>query len=213
MNLLETISNLDLLFESMIIAVHRNDPFELAGLFASGKSELDIRTIIQRHFLNSTSNNFVVTREWQRHDFAILKDGNPILVVEGKSWIHRNPTQKIKWTNREDSIRRGFEQDANKLKLLKSKYPDVNTYISTLLFSVDVTDLSQLEIDKLAIKYGNEHRIALHEMGNFQELISRGREIMLDFLEQQGATKLQTMKVESYHELNVEVDLFLTKIS
>ena len=205
----KTFSDPDLLMELMLEAIHKVTPSELALLFATGKSELDIRTLIVQYLHKQSNGLFVATREWNLHDLAVLEDGQPILAVEGKSWIHRNATNPEKLNDGDKSIKWGFEKDLNKLLELRSKYPSVNIYLSTILFSIDVSGLSQSEIDNLAIKYGSEHRLGIQEQGNFENLTGMGRSKLTEFLQPYGTVKRLPINTGKYHGLDVWADLFL----
>lgn len=201
----------DPLMKIMVEAISEIAPDDLAYLFATGKSELEIRNQIALYLHRNCQENQIVTREWKRHDLAILEHGEPILLIEGKSWIHTDAVNPGKLFSGSKSIIAGLESDIKKMHTTKEKYPSINTYITTILFTVDVQRASKKRIQDSAITYADSHLRGIKAHENAIELAGRGRGALSSALTSYGIVKRAPLNTGYFHEFKVEADFFLLK--
>ena len=202
--------NVEDLMSLCLKAIHEIAPDDLAYLFATGKSELEIRNQIALYMHRNRSENQVVSREWQRHDLAILENGNPQLIIEGKSWIHADAANPKKLIKGEKSICHGLNKDLKKIKNTSKKYGHINGYISIILFTVDVTVKTKKEIKNLSIKYAEGHLKAINSK-KIDSDGSGGREALSEFLKKYGVVKRHLLDVGEYMDCKVAADFFILK--
>ena len=116
------------------------EPDDMAYLFATGKSELEIRNALTLYLHRNLEPSQHALREWKRHDLAVLdSSGQPMLIIEGKVWSHTDVLTSKKLLVGEKSIKTALENDIQKLADSKKKYPNVRCFITIILFSIDVT--------------------------------------------------------------------------
>jgi hypothetical protein len=209
MNLLQI--DPDSLMSSMISAINEINPDDLAFLFASGKSELEVRNQIGLYLHRNTNSDQIVTREWLRHDLAILEHGEPKLLIEGKSWIHADAVNPSKMHSGKKSIVYGLEQDIRIMLKTEKKYSEINKFITIVLFTVDVERATKARAQEAAITYADSHRKGIKDHENAIELAGRGRGAMSDLLSRFGVVKRSSLSTGHFHEFSVEADLFLLK--
>ena len=199
----------DDLMQLMVEAIGEIDPDDLAYLFATGKSELEIRNAIALYMHKNAQSNQVVTREWNRHDLAVLEFGQPRIVIEGKSWIHADAADSQKLTQGEKSIRHGLHNDLEKLADTQNRYPNVSTFVTTILFTVDLQGASPSQLEEAQIKYADTHLRGIKSHTDAEELVGRGRGALSQFLHDYGVIKRHPLNVGRYLRYPVEADLFL----
>lgn len=191
-------------------AIHEIHPDDLAYLFATGKSELEIRNQIALYMHRNRGMGQVVSREWNRHDLVVLENGVPKLIMEGKSWIHADAANPKKLNIGEKSISHGMRKDLKKIKETSKKYGEVNAYISFVLFTVDVTVKTKKEIKDASIKYANAHLKAIKS-----KIIDSGggggRGALSEFLHDYGVIKRHPIDVGKYMGCKVAADFFILK--
>jgi hypothetical protein len=209
MNLLQI--DPDSLMSSMMSAINEIDPDDLAFLFASGKSELEIRNQIALHLHRISNSDQIVTREWFRHDLAILEHGKPKLLIEGKSWIHADAVNPSKMHSGKKSIVYGLQQDMKKMLETEKKYSEINKFITIILFTVDVERATKARAKEAAITYADSHRRGIKAHENAIELAGRGRGALSDLLTRYGVVKRSSLNTGYFHEFRVEADFFLMK--
>ena len=200
--------NPDDLMSLCIQAIHEIDPDDLAFLFATGKSELEIRNQIALHMHRNRSENQVVSREWRRHDLALLENGIPKLIIEGKTWIHADAANPKKLNTGEKSIRHGMLKDLKKIEKTSKTYGKINGYISLVLFTVDVTVKTKKEIKIANIKYADSHFKAINS-----KMIDSGggggRGALSELLQKYGVVKRHPLEVGEYMGCKVAADFFI----
>jgi hypothetical protein len=201
----------DSLMSSMMSAINQIDPNDLAFLFASGKSELEIRNQIGLHLHRITNSDQIVTREWLRHDLAILEHGEPKVLIEGKSWIHADAVNPSKMHSGKKSIVYGLEQDMRKMLKTEKKYTEINKFITIILFTVDVERATKARAKEAAITYADSHRRGIKAHENAIELAGRGRGALSELLSRYGVVKRSSLNTGYFHEFRVEADFFLLK--
>ena len=211
MNLLENGIDPDAMMSLMMSAINEINPDDLAFLFASGKSELEIRNQIGLYLHRIANSEQIVTREWLRHDLAILEHGVPKILIEGKSWIHADAVNPSKMHSGKKSIASGLRQDIKKMLKTESKYTEINKYITVILFTVDVERSSKARAKEAAITYADSHRRGIKAHENSIELAGRGRGALSDLLSSYGVVKRSSLNTGYFHEFRVEADFFLLK--
>lgn len=211
MSLLENGIDPDAMMSLMMSAINEINPDDLAFLFASGKSELEIRNQIGLYLHRIAKSEQIVTREWLRHDLAILEHGVPKILIEGKSWIHADAVNPSKMHSGKKSIVHGLKQDIKKMLNTESKYTEINKYITVILFTVDVQRASKVRAKEAAITYADSHRRGIKAHENAIELAGRGRGALSDLLSSYGVVKRSSLNTGYFHEFRVEADFFLLK--
>ncbi len=194
-------------------AIHGMNADDLAYLFATGKSELEVRTQIALHLNRVRASNQTVAREWMRHDLAILEDGLPALVIEGKSWLHADAVNEKKLMKGSKSIRHGLEEDIKKLEKAADTFPHLVPYISMLNFSIDVRALDTDLYKNADIKYESTHRKGLEDFGSLEELAGHGRSSISNLLSEYGVVKRAPLKVGRYLGMPMEAEFYLLQLS
>lgn len=199
--------------EAFMDAIHHVDLDDLAFLLATGKCELEIRTQIAIHLNRKRELNQTIAREWARHDLAIFEFGRPAAIVEGKAWLYSDAVKDEKLNRGKRSIRHGLEADIKKMKETSEKYPDVQSYITMLMFSIDVTALDRASYPKAEIKYESTHRQGMKKFGTLEDLAGRGRSAVSDLLSTYGIVKRYPIKVGRYLDAPIEADFYLLQPS
>lgn len=208
---LDTNIDPDSMMSLMTNAISEISADDLAFLFATGKSELEIRNQIALYMHRNLHSNYIVTREWRRHDLAVLENGKPKVLVEGKSWIHADAVNPGKMHSGKNSIVAGLERDIKKMNSTAGGNPEVNQFITVALFTVDVQRASKHRVDEAAIPYAGTHRRAIAQHENAIELAGRGRGALSDLLIRYGSVKRAPLMEGYFHEFRVEADFFLLK--
>jgi hypothetical protein len=195
--------------EDALKLIHPND---LAFYFASGKSEGIIRDHIATfmHKNLSLSGPEYVTREWKRHDLAVIYEDQPLILIEGKSWIYHDTYRKGKLLTDKKSILNGALQDAKKLIEAKKRYDLTEIYVSTILYGVDTS--TNRERSKMGVTYHDSHAQGIKTAGNFNDLNALGRSHLTQLHQAFGTTKRFPLRTGTYHGMQVEADMFLTRI-
>ena len=204
--------DIDEIIESMVSAIGEIPINDLAYLFASGKSELEIRNQIALKWHRENLFGEVVSREWRRHDLVVLTNNEPTLILEGKSWIHYDAVSPTKLAKGPKSIRKEMEKDIAKIRETQKKYPEAVGLISTLLFTVDGTAYSAREFNKFHVKYGKYHNQGIKKLGSAEELAGMGRSKLRELMDQSGNLRRRPIRVGRYFDMPVEVDLHLMAI-
>jgi hypothetical protein len=186
------------------------DPNEAAYLFATGKSELEVRNALALHINREANDGYVAIREWKRHDLAVLdSQGDPFLIIEGKSWVHSDAIKPAKLKKGDTSIRAGLEGDLAKLVEARRKFPQAQTYITTIVYSIEFPkDQTPTPIQK-SIKYASLHKQGFKSEGDFEKLLESGRSAMLDFFGNYGETMWIPLWTGEFQGLRVKSEIIL----
>lgn len=189
---------------------HKFDPDDMAYLFATGKSELEIRNVLSLHVHNSLERSQYALREWKRHDFAVIDDtGSPILIIEGKVWTHSDVVNPRKLKKGNKSIKAALEADLKKLIAAKDKYPDVNCFITMIIFTVDVSSRTTTAKTGDLVKYESTHRSGIKKYGDLGGLTMEAGSKIRDLLNEYGEWLYIRMWTGSYHGMRVESELLI----
>jgi hypothetical protein len=201
----------DELMAHFLDGIHKIEPDDLAFLFATGKSELEIRTQIALHLNRIKGINQTISREWNRHDLAVLEDGLPAIVVEGKSWLHADAVYEKKLMHGEKTILNGLQEDIRKITKTADKFPHLVPYITMLNFSIDVRELDDTSFKNADIKYENTHRHGLEKYGTLEDLAGNGRSRISELLSNYGTVKRAPIHVGRYLGMPIEADFYLLR--
>jgi len=194
-------------------AIAEVDPDDLAFLFATGKSELEIRDQIAMHLNRHREPRQVIAREWLRHDLAIFENGLPQVIVEGKSWLHADAVIEKKLMHGSKSIRHGLEEDIKKLKKSTDKFPELYGYITMINFSIDVRAFDSASLIDAEIKYEDTHLKGLQKYRTLEDLAGHGRSNISDLLSRYGVVKRAPIRVGRYLGMPIEADFYLLQPS
>jgi hypothetical protein len=201
--------NLESMMNLMLAAISEIDPDDLAFLFATGKSELEIRNQIALRLNRGSQGNQVVAREWNRHDLAVLEFGIPKILIEGKSWIHADAVSPAKMYATNKSIITGLDSDIKKMLRTEDNHRNVNKFITMMLFTVDVQDSPKKRVQEAAITYADSHRRGIESHENATKLSAYGRRAVSELLERYGQFKCASLNVGAFQEFKVTTDFFL----
>ena len=177
---------------------------DMAYLFATGKSELEIRNALTLYLHRNLEPSQHALREWKRHDLAVLdSSGEPILIIEGKVWSHTDVLTPKKLLVGEKSIKSAMENDIQKLVDSKKKYPNVRCFITIILFSIDVTSSTAELKSSEIVKYEALHRRGIIKYKTSNKLQDEGRAKLRDFLDGYGQSMFLPMWSGNYHGMEV----------
>ena len=116
-------------------SVSKHDPNDLAYLGLTGKIELIIRDSLAIQLKNDFP-SLTTAREWKRHDLAILKDSNLLVLIEGKQWLSNEvDTAKLIRADPKHGIISAMNTDI--LKMVKTS-DTCQKFISTIFFAADI---------------------------------------------------------------------------
>ena len=183
---------------------------DMAYLFATGKSELEIRNALTLYLHRNLEPSQHALREWKRHDLAVLDSSDqPMLIIEGKVWSHTDVLTSKKLLVGEKSIKTALENDIQKLADSKKKHPNVRCFITIILFSIDVTgstaDIKSSEI----VKYEALHRRGVTKYKTIEKLEDEGRATLRNFLDDYGQTMFLPMWSGDYHGMKVSSEVLI----
>jgi hypothetical protein len=163
-------------------SMEKFDPSDLAYLALTGKIELPVRDALGAH-ISRRWPEFTPAREYKRRDLVILKDGTPVLAIEGKMWIsfEANFPVKLHHPNPKDGLVAASLSDIEKMRELVRSYGCMG-FTSTVLVGADLGKLDNRHFP--AIKYPHWHRrgpngeddlASAHDRGvsNFREAVSK----------------------------------------
>lgn len=188
------------------------DPMSLAFLFASGKSEGYLRD--QLGIFLSSKMPLVgeehVTREWKKHDLAIMDGNEPVALIEGKSWICHDAYRRSKLLTDKKSIFSGALNDVKKLLETKDKYPNVKIFISTIIYGVNTGMQSNYE--RFNITYADSHNKGILSAGSFPKLVDVSRFNASTLHKAFGPTQEFPIQLGRYHGMDVHAIFFLSEI-
>ena len=201
----------DALMQHFLDGIHTIEPDDLAFLFATGKSELEIRTQIAMHLNRNKGFNQTISREWNRHDLAVLEDGLPAIVVEGKSWLYSDIVYEKKLLHGDKSIKTGLLTDIKKIVKTADKFPHLVPYITMVTFGIDVRELDHSSFKNADIKYEATHRLGLEQFRTLEDLAGNGRSRISDLLSQYGVVKRAPVHVGRYLGMPMEADFYLVR--
>ena len=185
---------------------------DMAFLFASGKSELEIRNQIALHLNRELKYPKMVTREWKRHDLVIFDNEKPILVIEGKAWIHADVVSPKKLKVGKTSILHALKADIKKMKETSAKHPRIRQYITIVLSTTDVLDPFAPDEAKRLIKYGSTHKRGLVKFKSLLELQDTANQEMSKLLDKYGNHMWLPIVSSQCNGMRVVADIFILEV-
>ena len=189
----------------------------LAYIYATSKSELYARDLLASHInLNhKLPNGYFVGREWKRHDLAIVKDGTPILIVEGKANTHFDAANPHKLRVGDKSMKAAAKKDIKKSQsTLKNYYGDENAVpiiFTNLLFGIDLDPNYDLKSGQIG--YAKDFRSAIKKSGDFDSLVIQGRSGLQGLLENFGDVSSIFLECGEYDGMRVVLDFYAVKVN
>jgi hypothetical protein len=183
---------------------------DMAYLFATGKSELEIRNALTLYLHRNLEPSQHALREWRRHDLAIVDSfGQPMLIIEGKVWSHTDVLTSKKLLVGEKSIKSALENDIQKLADSKKKYPNVRCFITIILFSIDVTSSTANSNTSEIVKYEALHRRGITKYETMEKLEDEGRAKLRNLLDKYGESMFLPMWSGIYHGMEVSSEVLI----
>lgn len=183
---------------------------DMAYLFATGKSELEIRNALTLYLHRILEPSQHALREWKRHDLAIVdSSGQPLLIVEGKVWSHTDVLTPKKLLVGERSIKSALENDIQKLVVSRKKHPNVRSFITIILFSIDVTSSTAAIKPGEIVKYEALHRRGITKYATIKKLEDHGRAKLRNLLDNYGKSMFLPMWNGSYHGMEVSSEVLI----
>jgi trimethylamine:corrinoid methyltransferase-like protein len=181
-------------------------------MFATGKNELLLRDLLAAKLQRTLQLEppFRIDREWRKHDLSLMNGQHPVAVIEGKSWIHANAANANKLLHSEKGIRQSLEADIAKMMKTKDDFPQMLTFASTVVFSIDTSgrkdDVSE------AVKYSNEHRRGIEKFGSLEALREKSHSQLTDMMKSYGSVDMFELSVGTYQGMAAAVDFYVTEI-
>ena len=183
---------------------------DMAYLFATGKSELEIRNALALYLHRNLKPSQHALREWRRHDLAIVDSfDQPMLIIEGKVWSHTDVLTSKKLLVGEKSIKAALENDIQKLADSKKKYPNVRCFITIILFSIDVASRSENSSTSEIVKYEALHRRGINKFETMEKLEDEGRTKLRNLLDKYGESMFLPMWNGIYHGMEVSSEVLI----
>ena len=193
----------------------------LAYLFTTGKNELFLRDLLAAELHNSLGlvGNEYVAREWVRqgvtthpHDLAFLDGEEVKFIVEGKSWIHDDALKSKKLNNPKSYVRKGMDRDVDKCRESLSGLKDVNGYISTILYSVDVGAEERHNFQNSPLTYAKSHKRGVKKAGSFEALLSESTLNFNELLGRYGNFESIRLLDSTCNGMRVVADFYVCEI-
>ena len=186
---------------------------DLAYLFATGKNELHLRDLLATHFhntLNLEGDEFV-GREWRKHDLSINRGNTPLVVIEGKSYIHYDAANKVHLEGGKNTIKHDLEKDLAKCHLTNGKSKEeTKMFFTAILFTVEVNEVRDYRFKNLT--YGQYHRQGINKFGSMQALRKAGNTNLQSLMSRYGTTSSIHLPTGQYRGLSVVADFHVLQV-
>ncbi len=193
-------------------SLDRISPDDAAYLFATGKSELEIRNALAIHLHHNLAPGQIAIREWKRHDLVILNSTlEPLVILEGKVWSHTDVITRQKLMNGSKSIRAELENDIAKLADATDTYAGMAGFITIVLFSIDVDESDSLAEYRDVVKYASLHRRGVKSKNGLENLMHDARGKLNELLINYGESIYLPLWTGSFHGMTVKSEIFILK--
>jgi len=193
-------------------SLDRISPDDAAYLFATGKSELEIRNALAIHLHHNLAPGQIAIREWKRHDLAILNSAlEPLVILEGKVWSHTDVITRQKLMNGSKSIRAELENDIAKLADATDTYAGMAGFITIVLFSIDIDESDSLAEYRDVVKYASLHRRGVESKNGLENLMHDARGKLNELLNNYGESIYLPLWTGSFHGMTVKSEIFILK--
>jgi len=200
--------------QAMVAALKNVTPSDLAYLFATGKNELHLRDLLAIHFHNSLKleGDEFVGREWRKHDLSINSGNSPLVVIEGKSYIHYDAANKMHLEGGKNTIKHDLEKDLAKCHASNSKSKvETKIFFTAILFTVEVLNSGDYRYKNLT--YGQYHKQGIKKFGSLTELRKEGNKNLSGLLAQYGETSAIELRSGAYRNLSVVADFHALQVN
>jgi hypothetical protein len=200
--------------ESMNRALSGSSQDDLAYLFATGKNELYLRDLLASHLHNTLDldDEEFVGREWKKHDLSINNGNHPLVLIEGKSYIHYDAANDMHLEGGKNTIKHDLEKDLAKCELTRSKSKgDAKIFFTAILFTVEVISPKSFRFKNLT--YGQYHRQGIKKFGSLVALRDKGNSNLLNLLSRYGKTASIQLQVGQYRGHSVVADFHVLQIN
>ena len=137
----------DLIINSLKLSENLFHKNELAFLSLTSKIENPIRDALAYQLFNNLGNNFLVSREWNRTDIAILENDIPRVIIELKAMYSFDALIEKNILNYLEKVNKDF----NKTK----KYAVKDTSAFFILLATHPFEIVKSEFAKV-VKYSND---------------------------------------------------------
>lgn len=194
-------------------ALRELEQSDLAFLFASGKSELEIRNQIALHMHRNVEYPTIVTREWRRHDLAVLDKNDPVFLIEGKAWIHSDAVSPTKLRKGNTSILHALESDIQKMRETAQLYPSVRQYITIVLSTTDVLEAFASDEARALVKYASTHKKGLTKFKSMDELVDNANGRLGELLDSYGDFMRLPILNSDRSGMRVKADIFVLDVT
>jgi hypothetical protein len=193
-------------------SLDRISPDDAAYLFATGKSELEIRNALAMHLHHNLAPGQIAIREWKRHDLAILNSAlEPLVILEGKVWSHTDVITRDKLMKGDKSIRAALENDIKKLAEAENTYEGVKGFITIVLFSIDIDESGSSAEYREVVKYASLHRRGIKAKNGLENLMLDAHGKLIDLLDNYGDSIYLPLWTGSFHGMTVESSIHVLK--
>jgi hypothetical protein len=192
-------------------SLQSTDPNDLAYLAVTGKIELPIRDWLGA-FITREYPELTAAREFRRRDLAILQNGVPLAVIEGKLWIsfEANFPSKLHNANPKEGL-----VAASKSDILKMNEIWVSTgcqrFTSTVLFAADIRQIDARHLP--AIKYPNWHHRGLKDGIDLEAAHSSGVNRYREAMSSYGTCSSLRLFRGQVFGMDVVADVVICKIA
>ena len=204
----------EFLADAMKTALAGTSVDNLAYLFATGKNELYLRDLLAVHLHNTLDlvDDDFVGREWRKHDLSINSGNSPMVLIEGKSYIHYDAANDTHLEGGKNTIKHDLEKDLAKCELTRSKSKgDAKIFFTAILFTVEVISPRSFRYKNLT--YGQYHRQGIKKFGSLTALREKGNSNLTRLLSRYGKTTSTQLQVGQYRGLSVVADFHVLQIN
>ena len=192
-------------------ALSTTHPDDLAYLAVTGKIELPVRdalgALMTRKFPELTA-----AREFKRRDLAILRDGVPLAVIEGKLWIsfEANVPSKLNNPNPKEGLLAAAMSDIEKMNDLHQT-TGCERFTSTVLFGADIRQLETRHLP--AIKFPHWHHRGLANNVGLEVAHSAGIDRYVEASAPMGSCAVARLFEGTAFGMPVLADVIICKVS
>lgn len=185
-------------------------PDDLAYLSVTGKIELPVRDALGA-FITRKFPELTAAREYQRRDLAILRDGMPVAVIEGKLWIsfEANFPKKLHNPNPKEGLVAATRSDVGKMTDIHMK-TGCDRFTSTVLFGADLRKMDKRHLP--AIKYPHWHYRGPSDEVDLLEAHDNGVSRYLEATRDLGSNASARLFEGSVFGMPVVADVIICKI-
>jgi hypothetical protein len=205
--------NAEFVVKAMATSLSNVPVDDLAYLFATGKNELYLRDLLATYLHNSLNleGDEFVGREWRKHDLSINRGNIPLVVIEGKSYIHYDAANKVHLEGGKNTIKHDLEKDLAKCYLTNAKSKEeAKIFFTAILFTVGVNEVKDYRFKNLT--YGQYHRQGINRFGSMSALRNEGNLNLQTLMSRYGITTSIQLPTGIYRGLSVVADFHVLQV-